>query len=131
MLGGLVALVIVFLGALNLLKFAIYSEYYSAKTNVCRNPGLSDGFVCQCITVHGNEYKIIISGYMKDHSASRLYVTDADNDPYYVTLSYASGKEFTGHAGGVAISGVSQTARSFMPSSLTPCSMRRAETVFR
>lgn len=104
-LGGLVALVVVFLGVLNLLKFAIYSEYYSAKTNVCRNPGLSDGFVCQGITVHGNEEKIIISGYMKDHSASRLYVTDTDNNSYYVTLSYASGKEFTGHAGGVAISG--------------------------
>lgn len=104
-LGGLVALVIVFLGALNLLKFAIYSEYYSAKTNVCRNPGLSDGFVCQGITVQEKDEKVIISGYMKDHSASRLYVTDADNDSYYVTLSYASGKAFTGHAGGVAICG--------------------------
>ena len=104
-LGGLVALVIVFLGALNLLKFAIYSEYYSAKTNVCRNPGLSDGFVCQGITVYGNEEKILVSGYMKGDGPSRIYVTDTDNDSYYVEISYASGKAFTGHAGGIAICG--------------------------
>ena len=35
---------IVIVGSMNLLKYAIYSDYYSIKENVCKNPGLSDGF---------------------------------------------------------------------------------------
>ena len=46
---SLVALVVLVLAVLNVAKFAIYSEYYGIKDNVCRNPGLGDGFVCQGI----------------------------------------------------------------------------------
>ncbi len=34
----LVALVLLVWGGLNLAKFAIYSDYFSIKTNVCENP---------------------------------------------------------------------------------------------
>lgn len=90
-------------GGLNLAKFAIYMEYYSIETNVCKNPGLSDGFVCQGICVSGE--KILVSGYMKDDSPSRIYITDRENNSYFVSLFYGSQKAFTGHAGGIAISG--------------------------
>lgn len=103
-LGAVVALLILVWGGLNLLKFAIYGEYYSVKSNVCKNPGLSDGFVCQGICAHDSEDKILVSGYMKDHSASRVYVTDLDNNSYYVSLE-KDGKAFTGHAGGIAMHG--------------------------
>ena len=98
---GLVLLVLV---GLNLAKFAIYSEYYSIKTDVCTNPGLGDGFVCQGICADEASGKILVSGYMKDDSASRIYVTDKDNNSYYVSLS-VDGDIFNGHAGGVATDG--------------------------
>ena len=101
-LAGLFGLIVLVFGGLNLLKFAIYSEYYSIKTNVCINPGLNDGFVCQGIASVDNSNEILVSGYMKDDSASRIYVTNTDSDSYYVKLKY-DGDDFTGHAGGVAV----------------------------
>lgn len=103
-LGALVGLVLLVLIGLNVAKFFIYSDYYGMKTDVCNNPGLSDGFVCQGICADEESEKIIVSGYMKDHSASRLYVTDKDNKSYYVSLK-VNGEEFDGHAGGVATHG--------------------------
>lgn len=102
---AIVSLALLVIGGLNVAKFVIYSEYYSIRTNVCKNPGLSDGFVCQGICAYEQEGKFLVSGYMKDHSASRIYVTDKKNDSYYVCVTYDGGKEFTGHAGGMAISG--------------------------
>ena len=101
LLAGILAIVLLVWGGLNIAKFALYSDYYSTKTNVCRNPGLSDGFVCQGICVSEEDERILVSGYMKDKSASRVYVTDLDNESYYVSL-HKNGKKFTGHVGGIA-----------------------------
>lgn len=102
---SLLALLLLAWGGLNLVKFALYGEYYGAKENVCKNPGLGDGFVCQGIAVSEADGRIFVSGYMKDKSASRIYVTDFDSHAYYVELEKANGKPFTGHAGGVAVTG--------------------------
>ncbi|MBR5779350.1 MAG: hypothetical protein IKY21_01840 [Clostridia bacterium] len=104
-LAALLSLVIVVWGALNILKFAIYSDYYSIESTLCDNPGLSDGFVCQGICALENEGKIFVSGYMTDKSASRIYVTDYESNSYFVNLSLENGKAFTGHAGGIAVWG--------------------------
>lgn len=101
---GIISLVVVAWGGLNIAKFAIYSEYYSINENVCKNPGLNDGFVCQGIAANEENNVFIVSGYMKDHSASRLYITDKNNQSYFVSLS-SNGKAFKGHAGGVATTG--------------------------
>ncbi len=100
----ILSLVILVLGGLNVAKYAIYSDYYSYREAVCINPGLNDGFVHQGICVDDESGKIVLSGYMDDHSASRLYVTDTENNSYYISLS-KDNKAFTGHCGGVAISG--------------------------
>lgn len=100
-LAALLAIVILVIGGLNLAKFAIYNEYYSIKTNVCKNPGLNDGFICQGIAASEKNGVILVSGYMKDHSASRIYVTTLDNESRYVTLKQGD-EAFTGHAGGIA-----------------------------
>lgn len=97
-----VGLAVLILGGLNIAKFAIYPDYYAIKENVCKNPGLNDGFVCQGIAISEENERIFVSGYMKDHSASRLYITDLDSDSYYVSLLKENGDEFTGHSGGVA-----------------------------
>ena len=103
-LGSILALVLLVLGGLNVAKFAIYADYYGMKTDVCINPGLGDDFTCQGICTNEDTKQFLISGYMKDHSASRIYVTNTDNQSYYVTLT-KDGKAYMGHLGGIALYG--------------------------
>ncbi len=98
------SLVLLVWGGLNIAKFFIYSDYYSSKTNICKNPGIHDNFVCQGVAVSEENEKILVCGYMTDKTNSRIYVTDSDNDSYYVNLT-RDGEVFTGHAGGMAITG--------------------------
>ena len=103
-LASILCLALFLVLGLNLAKFAIYSEYYSIEGTVCRNPGLSDGFVCQGIAACDEDGVILVSGYMADKSNSRIYVTDFESNSYYVELT-RDGKKYTGHAGGIAVSG--------------------------
>ncbi len=100
---SLILLLVVTVSLFNALKFAIYSDYYSREQTVCKNPGLSDGFVCQGIAVSEEHGKILVSGYMQNKSNSRIYITDFDSNSYYVNLTYRGGDKYTGHAGGVAL----------------------------
>ena len=101
---GILALLLLTVIGLNIAKHFIYSDYYSMKTNICKNPGLNDGFVCQGIAVSEENGVILVCGYMKDKSNSRIYVTDLESNSYYVELT-RSGEKYTGHAGGLAITG--------------------------
>lgn len=100
----LLALLLLTVGGLNIAKFVIYRDYYAAESVFCKNPGLHDGFVCQGIAAADDTQQILVSGYMKDKQPSRIYVTSQDNDSYYVTL-HCDGEPYTGHAGGIAVSG--------------------------
>ena len=100
---AIVAAILAVIG-LNLAKYVIYGGYYSKKQDLCINPGLSDGFACQGIAVADEYDKILISGYMIDNSASRIYVTDKNDESYYVKLT-AGGEKFTGHSGGICTTG--------------------------
>ena len=101
---SIILIFILIVGGLNIAKYGIYSEYYSYRDPICINPGLNDGFVHQGICVDDASGKIVLSGYMADNSASRLYVTDVDNNSYYVSIN-KDNEAFTGHFGGVAIGG--------------------------
>lgn len=95
-------LAVLTVGGLNVAKYGIYKEFYSIRTNICKNPGLSDGFVCQGIAADEENEIFLVSGYMKDKSASRIYITNEQNDSYHVSL-VKGGEDFTGHAGGIAV----------------------------
>ena len=98
-------LFILIFGGFNLLKYGIYSEYYSLRTEICQNPGIGDNYVPQGIahaTWEDKDY-IFTSGYMSNHSASRIYYTDFSSNHF--TELTKDEKEFTGHVGGMAISG--------------------------
>lgn len=112
LLKGLVILIVAILclalllvGGLNIAKFPIYSEYYSMEETLCTNPGLDDGFVCQGICVSEENGVILVSGYMADKSHSRIYVTDFESNFYFVELTRNGGEKYTGHAGGIALTG--------------------------
>ncbi len=98
---GIALIFVVAIGGLNIAKFAIYSDYYDIEDEVCENPGLGDGFVCQGIAAAEKEGKILVSGYMKDGDASRIYITDLEDNSHFVTLT-KGGEPFDGHAGGIA-----------------------------
>ena len=102
---AIVGLAILAVAVLNVAKFAIYREYYSMKNDVCVNPGLNDGFACQGIAASEENDVILVSGYMQDHSASRIYVVDSSDNFHYVKLKQAD-RDFTGHFGGIATSGI-------------------------
>ena len=101
---SIISLVMLGIIGLNIAKHFIYSDYYSAQTDVCANPGLNDGFVCQGITVSEENNVILVCGYMKNKSNSRIYVTDFESKSYHVEL-IRDGEKYTGHAGGLAITG--------------------------
>lgn len=103
-LASVLGLALLLIVGLNIVKFFLYSDYYEMRTNLCDNPGISDGFMCQGICVWEEGDKILLSGYMKDHSASRIYITDTQNRSHYVTLKL-NGEDFKGHSGGIACHG--------------------------
>lgn len=90
-------------------------------------PGLDDGAVPQGLAACQAKYTVpdnssdaegavktvlqryyFISAYMKDGSPSRLYVVGKDTGYVgYVTFKTEDGKDFCGHAGGVAINNIS------------------------
>lgn len=129
---GMLELVVLAWGGLNIAKYAIYSEYYSLKTDVCVNPGLNDGFVCQGIGADEVSGRILVSGYMKDDSASRIYITDYQGNSRYVSLM-TNGEAFTGHAGGVAVNGdtvyIASDNRLFLVSAAELMSARSGDAV--
>lgn len=98
---GVLCLLLLLWGGLNVAKHFIYREYYESKTDICVNPGLGDGFICQGIAVSEERGLFFVSGYMTDKSASRVYVTDLENRSRFVTLTQG-GESYTGHVGGVA-----------------------------
>ena len=101
---AILALFVLVIGGLNIAKYFLYRDYYAAESALCRNPGLNDGFVCQGIAAADDADVILVSGYMKDDRPSRIYVTTTDSESYYVTM-HCDGEPYTGHAGGIAVSG--------------------------
>lgn len=100
---SILGVVVLTIGSLNIAKYSIYEEYYSIRNDICKIPGINKGFVPQGIAIVEEKEKILVSGYMKNGDSSRIYVTDFNNNSYYVSLE-KEGKSFIGHAGGVAIS---------------------------
>ena len=79
---SIVAIIAIFGGVV---KPIIYSDYYAIANDVCKNPGLNDGFVPQGIAVdeYNGKTVILTSGYMDDDSPSRVYITNENNEARY------------------------------------------------
>lgn len=79
--------------------------FFDMSTQEFLIPGLDTSFVPQGFSIIDGSDQYIISGYMSDNSASRFYVLDKDgNMVKYFTLTQ-SGKDYKGHAGGIASKG--------------------------
>ena len=100
-IASLFAFIFLFLGIYFLWPWN--AKFFDIATKEFNIPGLDSTFVPQGFADIGDANTFIISGYMSDGSASRLYVVDADSfDNYFVTLLDDT-NDYLGHAGGVAV----------------------------
>ena len=83
-------------------KGKTYKNFYAHATQEFEVPGLDEGFTPQGLTHYDNENCFLVSGYMKDGSASRIYVVGQQTK--YFTLKL-NGEDYVGHAGGIATYG--------------------------
>ena len=106
---GFVAAIIVIALIFSALTFGLvyktlHFKFFSDATSEGQVPGLSDGLVQQGYDYVAEEKAFLASGYMKDGSASRVYVTVGDNTTA-VSLYCQDGTEYTAHAGGISHNG--------------------------
>jgi hypothetical protein len=92
---------LLFIG-LNIFFRAPYKEFYSSSEKEFKIPGLNKGFTPQGLTLSASG-SFLTCGYMKDGSASRIYVIG--DDEHYVQLRKEDGTADTNHAGGLAVYG--------------------------
>ncbi len=97
---GIVLLLLILVAALNLGGAIGYGEFYSTAESEIKMPGLGEGFIPQGLDKCGDGF--LISGYMKDKSASPLYYVTEGGVCEKTLLFQADGSKFTGHSGGVA-----------------------------
>lgn len=82
------------------------SEFYTSTTAEFEIPGLDTEFVPQGITYDETHGAFLVSGYMDDGTASRIYVIYDGDTTYtnYFTVTN-NGVDYIGHSGGIATNG--------------------------
>lgn len=88
---------------LNVAKQVAFFEFYSTAESAGEIPGLYDGFVMQGLDSY--EGGFLVSGYMADKSASRIYYGDGITGYKYTALKKTDGSAFKGHSGGISHNG--------------------------
>ena len=86
---------------------AFYPKFNAhAKIKEFEIPGLNETFVPQGMDYYAEDDIFLVSGYMSDGSASRIYVVDAKTGTAQKYITLKSGEnDYVGHAGGVATDG--------------------------
>ncbi len=79
-------------------------DYYSASEKAFRIPDINNGIVPQGLEYDATNGYFLMSGYMKNGSASRLYIVQKSNGKKikHVTFLTDEGKTYKGHFSGVA-----------------------------
>lgn len=100
-ISSLLILILIFLGVYYFWPWN--KAFFDNATQEFAIPGLDTRFCPQGMTKIDGYNKYLISGYMDDGSPSRFYLINGEDNSVekYVTLNI-NGKEYDGHAGGVA-----------------------------
>ena len=106
---SVVVTIIVLIGAFLLWWFVgdSYKDFYGKSTKGFAIPGLDDGFIPQGFCYVESDQTYLISGYMNDGSASRVYVVKNNQTEKYFTLKNTDNTDYVGHAGGIDTNGES------------------------
>lgn len=98
---SLAALVALIIGGYNAYLRIAFRDFYSAAEAHGNVPGIADGFIHQGISYLPDSGEFIACGYMKDGSASRIYIFNESGERY-VTLNGEDGKPTDTHTGGLS-----------------------------
>ncbi len=81
------------------------NDYYKNSSKSFVIPALNDGYVPQGLCYDNLRGDFILTGYMKDHSCSPLYIVDKETGKLEKSflLKKADGSDYTGHGGGIAL----------------------------
>lgn len=101
---SLISLFIVVILVLVSFEKQIYGNFYSRVEESVAISGLDTSFVPQGLEYVEEEDVFLMSGYMNDGGASRIYVSSKTSSDKYVELKY-NGVNFEGHVGGVSVAG--------------------------
>lgn len=82
-----------------------YWDFFSLTKTEFSVPGLLHGVVPQGFYYLEDEDVFLMSGYMTDDSASRIYVRSTSGKTHYVNLKNEDGTPYTRHCGGVCANG--------------------------
>lgn len=97
---GLCTLMIVLI-VLHLVTTAVYFDFFNAAKGGFLIPGLDSAFVPQGFDYVEQEDVYLISGYMSDGTASRVYARSGDGTVVFSQLKNIDGSGYTGHSGGI------------------------------
>lgn len=105
-----IVLSLIFLISTAITVFAIrdrvmYRDFYRNAEKAMPMPGVRDGYIQQGFEYIENEKLWLSCGYMKNKTASRIYLSRDGEKWEPVFLKTQDGKDYTGHAGGVASEG--------------------------
>ncbi len=102
---SLIALFLIALIGMRIYFRAPVSSFYKVSDKAFVIPGTNKGFVSQGLTYSEKDNNFYLTGYMKDHSASPIYIVNKDSKKLIkkVFISNPDGSAFTGHCGGFTI----------------------------
>ena len=101
----IIVTVILLLLLLRLGVTVFYFDYFNNAESEFLIPGLSSNWVPQGFDYVEEDGLYLMSGYMSDGTASRVYVRHENGDTHYVELKNADGTDYTRHSGGVCQNG--------------------------
>lgn len=104
-LAWILVLVVALVITLNVGVTFVYPTFFGNANAAFRIPGLDSGFVPQGFHYLEEQDTYLLSGYMKDHSAARIYIRDGEGKSRFVALANSDGSVYDEHAGGVTVNG--------------------------
>ncbi len=87
-------------GAIGFFRLPV-SGYYRASEKAFKIPEIGGGYVPQGMCYDENSQTFILSGYMKDHSKSPVYLVKNGELVKKVSLLMPDGTDYVGHGGGI------------------------------
>lgn len=97
--------VIVLLALVHLGVTVGYHRFFMNAESRFLVPGMDSPFVQQGLDYVQEKQVYLISGYMDDGSASRIYIREDGGDVRFVELKDANGMDYTRHCGGICHNG--------------------------
>ncbi|MBR7101864.1 MAG: hypothetical protein IKC74_06210 [Clostridia bacterium] len=85
----------------------IFAKFFLNSDTEFRTPGMADGYIAQGLDYMEERSAFLSCGYMKDKSASRVYVISEESrkELFFVEMKKEDGSDHTGHTGGISYFG--------------------------